>query len=196
MSNSSINSEKCKNNKNNFHLDKEEQVLEPSKSTSQDQVQDKSFKYAVAQNVDGINNAAGKSEEPQKNITTNVRFVLNVIQINFSFLYQFVWQVLSKFLEFSKSLFARTFDIVNVILIFFLLMQAVEEGTSSSSNAEANLSDLEGSSSDKDGDKDFRKKKNRCAVCRKKVGLTGNYTLYKFEFVSYSILLGVIVTAT
>lgn len=27
---------------------------------------------------------------------------------------------------------------------------------------------------DKDGDKDAKKKKNRCAVCRKKVGLTGN----------------------
>lgn len=77
MSNSSINSEKCTNNKNNFHLDKEEQALEPGKSTSQDQVQDKSFKHAVAQNAGSINNAAEKSEEPLKNATTNVRFVLN-----------------------------------------------------------------------------------------------------------------------
>lgn len=28
---------------------------------------------------------------------------------------------------------------------------------------------------DKDGDKDPKKKKNRCAMCRKKVGLTGEY---------------------
>ena len=27
---------------------------------------------------------------------------------------------------------------------------------------------------DKDGEKDAKKTKNRCAVCRKKVGLTGN----------------------
>ncbi|KAF2898249.1 hypothetical protein ILUMI_07927 [Ignelater luminosus] len=51
---------------------------------------------------------------------------------------------------------------------------AVEEGASAASNnAETSASaDLENSSNDKDGDKDSKKKKNRCAVCRKKVGLT------------------------
>lgn len=39
------------------------------------------------------------------------------------------------------------------------------DGPSSSSAAVAD--------DDKDGDKDSKKKKNRCAVCRKKVGLTG-----------------------
>jgi hypothetical protein len=41
---------------------------------------------------------------------------------------------------------------------------AQQNGPSTSTNQE---------DEDKDGDKDVKKKKNRCAVCRKKVGLTG-----------------------
>ena len=46
---------------------------------------------------------------------------------------------------------------------------AADEATSASNGAEAST---ENDSNDKD-DKDAKKKKNRCAVCRKKVGLTG-----------------------
>lgn len=44
---------------------------------------------------------------------------------------------------------------------------------------------------DKDGDdKDSKKKKNRCAVCRKKVGLTGKCGLYiRYVFVIDSVFL-------
>jgi len=44
------------------------------------------------------------------------------------------------------------------------------EDCSTSENAGPSISD---DNDDKDGDKDSKKKKNRCAVCRKKVGLTG-----------------------
>lgn len=46
------------------------------------------------------------------------------------------------------------------------------EAAGSSSSAENNP-DLDESQDNKD-DKDPKKKKNRCAMCRKKVGLTGN----------------------
>jgi len=49
---------------------------------------------------------------------------------------------------------------------------AVEDDAASNNAETAGSSDLE-NSNDKDGDKDSKKKKNRCAVCRKKVGLTG-----------------------
>lgn len=49
-----------------------------------------------------------------------------------------------------------------------------ESGSScSSGGASSNNSTLADGSEDKDGDKDGKKKKNRCATCRKKVGLTG-----------------------
>lgn len=48
--------------------------------------------------------------------------------------------------------------------------QAIDEGTSASNSADVSA---EEGSNDKDGDKDSKKKKNRCATCRKKVGLTG-----------------------
>jgi len=44
------------------------------------------------------------------------------------------------------------------------------EDCSTSENAGPSISD---DNDDKEGDKDSKKKKNRCAVCRKKVGLTG-----------------------
>ncbi|KAJ3640843.1 hypothetical protein Zmor_027379 [Zophobas morio] len=40
-------------------------------------------------------------------------------------------------------------------------------------SAATNSPDVEHNSDDKDADKDAKKKKNRCATCRKKVGLTG-----------------------
>lgn len=43
-----------------------------------------------------------------------------------------------------------------------------------SSIAADNSQDLDESQDNKD-DKDVKKKKNRCAMCRKKVGLTGDY---------------------
>ncbi|GJQ82050.1 hypothetical protein Trydic_g6924 [Trypoxylus dichotomus] len=48
---------------------------------------------------------------------------------------------------------------------------AIEEGASA--NAAADTSATDADNTDKDGDKDAKKKKNRCATCRKKVGLTG-----------------------
>lgn len=51
-----------------------------------------------------------------------------------------------------------------------ILFQVVEDGASTSANTTS-----ESESQEKDDDKDSKKKKNRCAVCRKKVGLTGNY---------------------
>jgi hypothetical protein len=47
---------------------------------------------------------------------------------------------------------------------------AVAEGSSASSG------DVDDSFDGKETDKESKKKKNRCAVCRKKVGLTGKYT--------------------
>ena len=53
-------------------------------------------------------------------------------------------------------------------------LQAAEEGTSGASSVSgSSVNDPDDSFSDKDGDKDAKKKKNRCATCRKKVGLTG-----------------------
>lgn len=45
-----------------------------------------------------------------------------------------------------------------------------EDCSTTSENAGPSISD---DNDDKEGDKDSKKKKNRCAVCRKKVGLTG-----------------------
>ncbi|KAJ8675390.1 hypothetical protein QAD02_011176 [Eretmocerus hayati] len=49
------------------------------------------------------------------------------------------------------------------------------EAANSSAAAEGSISsgDIDDSYDGKDGDKDSKKKKNRCALCRKKVGLTG-----------------------
>jgi len=47
---------------------------------------------------------------------------------------------------------------------------AVAEGSSASSG------DVDDSFDGKETDKESKKKKNRCAVCRKKVGLTGKWT--------------------
>lgn len=56
------------------------------------------------------------------------------------------------------------------ILFFLILQKFLGEDCSTSENAGPSISD---DNDDKDGDKDSKKKKNRCAVCRKKVGLTG-----------------------
>lgn len=50
-------------------------------------------------------------------------------------------------------------------------MQKLTPESGSSEIAGTSISDDQ---DDKDGDKDSKKKKNRCGVCRKKVGLTGN----------------------
>ncbi|XP_057658681.1 AN1-type zinc finger protein 6 isoform X2 [Diorhabda carinulata] len=47
---------------------------------------------------------------------------------------------------------------------------AAEAAAAAASTGDADTSNC---SEDKDGDKDVKKKKNRCATCRKKVGLTG-----------------------
>lgn len=54
--------------------------------------------------------------------------------------------------------------------------QESEVGNSSGA-AEGSVSsgDVDDCFDGKESDKDFKKKKNRCALCRKKVGLTGEY---------------------
>lgn len=52
---------------------------------------------------------------------------------------------------------------------FFLNFQAVDEAATASKPIDSAINDVP---NDKD-DKDAKKKKNRCATCRKKVGLTG-----------------------
>lgn len=42
-------------------------------------------------------------------------------------------------------------------------------------NDNAGPSTIENDDEDKGDDKDAKKKKNRCAICRKKVGLTGKF---------------------
>lgn len=55
-------------------------------------------------------------------------------------------------------------------------MEECEEASNSADVSSPANSD----SNDKDGDKDAKKKKNRCATCKKKVGLTGNNSLLLF----------------
>lgn len=63
---------------------------------------------------------------------------------------------------------------------FYIVSQSVEEAA-----AGPNLSDVANPESDqgeeKDADKDAKKKKNRCATCRKKVGLTGMSQVVKMK---------------
>lgn len=73
-------------------------------------------------------------------------------------------------------------------LLFFSLQKLSYEDSNSSSNASCSMAAASAMAvaaaaaavnedqDDKD-DKDSKKKKNRCAVCRKKVGLTGKKTL-------------------
>lgn len=56
------------------------------------------------------------------------------------------------------------------------MFQSEGEAAGSSSAAD-NSQDLDESQDNKD-DKDVKKKKNRCAMCRKKVGLTGDYCYF------------------
>lgn len=58
-------------------------------------------------------------------------------------------------------------------LMEWRMLQSEGEAAGSSSAAD-NSQDLDESQDNKD-DKDVKKKKNRCAMCRKKVGLTGDY---------------------
>lgn len=48
-------------------------------------------------------------------------------------------------------------------------------GGGSSAESSVSSGDVDDSFEGKDSDKEGKKKKNRCAVCRKKVGLTGAY---------------------
>lgn len=54
-------------------------------------------------------------------------------------------------------------------------LQKLPEASSSATSEIAGTS-ISDDQEDKDGDKDSKKKKNRCGICRKKVGLTGKYT--------------------
>lgn len=59
----------------------------------------------------------------------------------------------------------------------------------SSATAEGSVSsgDLEDCSDGKETDKDGKKKKNRCAICRKKVGLTGEHKDIDFEMLRHKV---------
>lgn len=58
------------------------------------------------------------------------------------------------------------------------------EGEAAGSSSKDNGADLEeGHDKDKD-DKDAKKKKNRCAMCRKKVGLTGTSMLILYSWLT------------
>lgn len=60
------------------------------------------------------------------------------------------------------------------------MFQSEGEAAGSSSAAD-NSQDLDESQDNKD-DKDVKKKKNRCAMCRKKVGLTGKLSLGQISY--------------
>jgi hypothetical protein len=80
-----------------------------------------------------------------------------------------------------------------VYLSGFFLMQsadcegAVGGGGGGGSSAESSVSsgDVDDSFDGKDSDKEGKKKKNRCAVCRKKVGLTGACHICQYFCVAY-----------
>lgn len=58
-------------------------------------------------------------------------------------------------------------------MLFALFQKFLPEDSATSESAGPSISDEQ---DDKESDdKDSKKKKNRCAVCRKKVGLTGNF---------------------
>lgn len=62
-----------------------------------------------------------------------------------------------------------------------------ESNPSSSSAADAAaVVDQEGE--DKEDDKDAKKKKNRCGVCRKKVGLTGELVLIYIKLMYWAFM--------
>ena len=53
------------------------------------------------------------------------------------------------------------------------------ENTSTAAGSSVSSGDLDDCFDGKETDKDGKKKKNRCALCRKKVGLTGKfYNIY------------------
>jgi hypothetical protein len=64
---------------------------------------------------------------------------------------------------------------------------AVGGGGGGGSSAESSVSsgDVDDSFDGKDSDKEGKKKKNRCAICRKKVGLTGACHICHYFFVAY-----------
>jgi hypothetical protein len=70
---------------------------------------------------------------------------------------------------------------------------AVGGGGGGGSSAECSVSsgDVDDSFDGKDSDKEGKKKKNRCAVCRKKVGLTGvcHIICYYYSFVVHTAVL-------
>lgn len=65
-------------------------------------------------------------------------------------------------------------------MFFLCVFQAIEEAAAASSDSAIN--DVP---NDKDNDKDAKKKKNRCATCRKKVGLTGKLLEQKFDEINH-----------
>jgi hypothetical protein len=80
------------------------------------------------------------------------------------------------------SIAEKTLDMVFIRLRSFAALQSADGegavgggGGGGGSSAESSVSsgDVDDSFDGKDSDKEGKKKKNRCAVCRKKVGLTG-----------------------
>jgi hypothetical protein len=63
-------------------------------------------------------------------------------------------------------------------------------GGGSSAESSVSSGDVDDSFDGKDSDKEGKKKKNRCAVCRKKVGLTGAcHVCHHFLFLTTPLLL-------
>jgi hypothetical protein len=63
-------------------------------------------------------------------------------------------------------------------------------GGGSSAESSVSSGDVDDSFDGKDSDKEGKKKKNRCAVCRKKVGLTGGcHICHHFLFLTARLLL-------
>lgn len=69
-----------------------------------------------------------------------------------------------------KQLFGRDKRAVPSFLFGPFWFQALEEAAAAAKPTDSTLNN---GLDDKDNDKDAKKKKNRCATCRKKVGLTG-----------------------
>lgn len=64
----------------------------------------------------------------------------------------------------------NNYEPINIYCFALFSQKLTPESSGTSEIAGTSSSDDQ---EDKDGDKDSKKKKNRCGVCRKKVGLTG-----------------------
>lgn len=66
------------------------------------------------------------------------------------------------------------------VCFFVCYLQKLSEDIASAAGPSTVTDDQD----EKDGDKDTKKKKNRCGVCRKKLGLTGNFYLDQFDTIT------------